>query len=197
MADDDRNLIEILGQRIHYPQTWQATIGVTVVTLIVAVTTAVVVWIVMVRASKERVNEIAGFVLKISTFSNSGGLEEEHAGEIVQFWSPSVETCPSIQASYGQVRPDQQWQCIASDAPAVKFGDAMMQQFDPHLNGYRRWKVSGRGRTALKDGFWWVMNVDDRFDIPTFVRFYSQYWKNEKPVYIEEIRGKQGFTPLR
>jgi hypothetical protein len=194
MPIEDRDRIEILGQRVDYPRTWQAAVAVAVVVLIVAITTVAIVWIVMVRASETRVHEIAGLVLEVKTFNRSGALEESKQGKLVQFWSPSAETCASLRANYGALQPDQQWQCLPSDEPVKRFGSAMIARFGSRLNGYRRWKVAGHGRTTEKDGTWWVLNVDKNFVIPEFVRFYSDYWKNEKAVYIEEISGRQGFV---
>lgn len=188
MADPD---VELLGQKVSYPTTWQAAAGVMVVAAIAATCAIWITWIVMVRTSDRRFQGLAALV---KTYSKSGELEESDAARMVEFWTPAAATCPSLIRVQQDVHDDQKWQCTATDEKSRLFADALLKKFgDSRIAGYRHWPVTGKGRTVEKDGWWWVLNVSDDFSTKDFVRFYSEYWSNDKKVYIEELGGDRGF----
>lgn len=65
-------------------------------------------------------------------------------------------------------------------------------QKDSRARGYRRYEVAGQGIGLRRDGMWWVMTVDDDYDVVDFVKAYQEFWKNEGSIYIEVLRSSAG-----
>jgi hypothetical protein len=59
--------------------------------------------------------------------------------------------------------------------------------------GWRRYPYSGQGQ--FRDaGWWWVITVDDSFDLDRFVKFYTEFW-GAKEVYVEELNARGSVMP--
>ena len=39
---------------------------------------------------------------------------------------------------------------------------------------------------------WWVMTVDDDYEVVNFVKAYQEFWKNEGSIYVEVLRTSAG-----
>jgi hypothetical protein len=140
--------------------------------------------------------------------SNGGVLIHRYQGETsdlhrrrqFQFMTPSNETWDSKRSFYGQspargggeaVRLDEfDWQ-KATDAKIEEFGREIIAK--GFTKGWRRYPYAGQGR--YRDvGWWWVVTVEDSFNIEHFVDYYRRFWGTNE-MYVEEFEAKSDVMP--
>lgn len=174
MPDHD---FEILGQKFSYPKTGPGALAV-----IAVVVGIVIVLLVVAHTPTERLQL---FIAQIYEH-NGKPLPEgnlKHA-KLVQFWTPSEETQQFLKDSSGSIVDTEKWQEVTPEK-VTAFDQQIAARKD--VDGYRRYRVMGHGRTKFKAGWWWIMTVRNDFKTEDFVKDYSQFWKNPNTVYIEEL----------
>lgn len=184
MSENGERRFEILGQKFPYPETAYALAGLFVVVLGIFA----VLYLVLVVANTERLTLVTRAIYQW----NGRRIESPEQSRVVQFWSPSSDTCQYAQKdSVGKVVADDNWLCV-SDQKVKDFDEKVIQY--PEVIGYRRHNVFGHGRTEFKEGLWWTLNVTKKFSIESFVYSYSQFWGNKRDVYVEEIGSRNVFV---
>lgn len=168
------NRIEILGQKISYPNTPWGAVSV----LIVALAVCLIVYILAVIANPKTLELIATSVT--GRLTTEGKIESSGTNYLIQFWTPSAKT---QTAKPEDLDP---WEKIESDEKIVEFGKVLRS--DQRVQGFRYYEVSGTGKTGLKPGYWWAMNVRRDYQLSDFMQAYRSFWKNDKAIYVEILR---------
>lgn len=189
---------EILGQKFCYPKTWH---GVLSLFFFLAALVAIVYFIANLEPKKfERV--VSMFVAQnIGKDQHGKPVPEEGRGveKLVQFWTPSAVTKDDLPKKNDGtlVDPNEQWEENTSEQNVDDFEKALWDKFHGQgsapagpLSGFRRYEVTGRGRTPHKRGWWWVLTMSSDFDTKELASFYFAHWKGSQSVYIEEINGE-------
>lgn len=169
--------IEILGQILWLPRTIWGTISLA--SIIAGICT--IVYIVAVHANPEVVKEIA------STFvigrASTGKTEVTVGRYQIQFWTPSVQTKYSKDCG--------SWEKVETDSRLDEFAARLLT--DRRVRGYRRYEVTGQGIGHRRQGYWWVLTVDDDYTPAVFAKVYEDFWKNKGAIYIEILHsGSRG-----
>lgn len=168
--------LEILGQIIYYPRTIWGMLSV--VSVLVGI--CIIVWIITVKANPKNIEVITGsFTLARSTSEKTAPIEGRYQ---IQFWTPSAKTKESKDVPT--------WEKVDTDEKLNKFAEHL--QKDSRVRGYRRYEVSGQGIGLRRNGMWWVMTVDDDYEVVNFVKAYQEFWKNEGSIYVEVLRTSAG-----
>jgi hypothetical protein len=195
MENGDDSRWEILGQKIPYPTSIYAVIGLGLFCMAVVC----IVWIVL-YAPPGRTEEVFALFtsLKIDESSFGKPRVQQQDGQLVQFWTPSAETKLDLQSPSSETDEDA-WERVEEDKVDafendlwIRFHGSGSRQIGP-LNGYRRYQVIGHGRTQHKRGWWWVLNVKRDFDTRELASFYFKEWHTEKTLYVELISGETSF----
>ena len=124
-----------------------------------------------------------------------GILEKTDHRRQFQFMTPSSETWQLKQESYvesdGERLARIDWQKGVTEEKVEAFGEGMIR--NSFTRGWRRYPFSGQGQ--FRDtGWWWVITVDDSFDLDRFVKFYTDFW-GAKEVYVEELNARGTVMP--
>jgi hypothetical protein len=124
-----------------------------------------------------------------------GILEKTDHRRQFQFMTPSSETWQFKKDSYGESDPEGlerfDWQKGITEKKVEEFGSRMIR--NSFTRGWRRYPFSGQGQ--YRDaGWWWVITVDDSFDLDRFVKFYTEFW-GAKEVYVEELNARGTVMP--
>jgi hypothetical protein len=109
------------------------------------------------------------------------------------FWTPSVVTKNNIKDDSMKPGRKREWQNLRDENITVYFGEVLAGRKihrgvnwkkDRGVVGWRRYLTYGSGSSARKDGWWWTMTVNDKFDIAQFVGLYAD-------IYYADITGSQ------
>jgi hypothetical protein len=103
----------------------------------------------------------------------------------LDFWTPSAKTGDYLRKEKGDVVPGEKWQIIGGEDAVVQFGNVLHS--NSSVVGYRRVEVWGQGRTGLKPGWWWTVNVLTNYTAADLGRTYRDYWKMSQPIFVEVI----------
>lgn len=174
-SSNDR--IEILGQKISYPNTGWAALSVTVVALSICA-------IVYMLNYGPKALEIHSGTFSFSTgqLTQGGNIESTGQNYLIQFWTPSAKT-KNTKAE--DIEP---WEKLENDDKVISFGNTLLSEKQKRINGFRRYEVYGAGLGGQKFGYWWVVNVTRDYKLAEFKETYRAFWKNEKNIYIEILR---------
>ncbi len=129
-----------------------------------------------------------------------GDQSDLHRRRQFQFMTPSAETWASKESFYnaspaqngGQTIyiEDFRWQQVA-EARIEEFGREIISK--GFTKGWRRYPYAGQGR--YRDvGWWWVVTVDDSFNVDRFVDYYRQFWGTNE-MYVEEFEARSDVMP--
>jgi len=140
--------------------------------------------------------------------SNGGVLARRYEGEKsdlhrrrqFQFMTPSNDTWASKESFYGScpalnggetIHLDEfSWQKV-TDTKVEEFGREIIAK--GFTKGWRRYPYAGQGR--YRDvGWWWVVTVDDSFNIEHFVDYFRRFWGTNE-MYVEEFEAKSDVMP--
>jgi hypothetical protein len=103
----------------------------------------------------------------------------------MEFWTPSAQTKDYLPKAGGEIAASDRWQVIANDDTVIQFGT--MLHSNKNVLGYRRVDVWGHGRTTMKPGWWWTLNVLTNYSEADLGRSYEDFWKSHQAVFIEVI----------
>ena len=177
MSNDEHHNLEFLGQKISYPQSLPAVLGVTVI----AAAVVCIFYIALVIGKKENIKAVGAMISK-KEYSAEGTLEDSSSVKLVQFWTPSSKTKDYLRGKNGKLDDVQKWEDITEEK-VKEFGD-VLRGLD-YVTGYRRYETLGQGRTSFKAGWWWIVTVNPKFDVPNFSKEYAKFWGSKKSLYIE------------
>ncbi len=129
-----------------------------------------------------------------------GDQSDLHRRRQFQFMTPSVDTWASKESFYGATRAqnggqtiyieDFRWQQV-TEPKIEEFGREIISK--GFTKGWRRYPYAGQGR--YRDvGWWWVVTVDDSFNIDRFVDYYRQFWGTNE-MYVEEFEARSDVMP--
>ena len=187
---EQSNQLEILGQKISYPNNWPGCASV----LIVAVAMVAIVYIIAKMPSEKIQTLREVFVSGVAT---SRGLTSDDEYYRLGFWTPSPQTTGFWQAwqaeSPGrQLHHIDQWEIAADNAARVKeFGEILNCRTCPAVD-YRRFDVVGKGSAEERPGYWWVATIRTEVSVAEFVGMYSGFWGSSDSVYVEVTRTAGG-----
>ncbi len=164
--------VEVMGQVIYYPQTIWGVLSI--VSVIIGI--CVLVWIITVKANPNNIKAInQSFVIARSTSEQTDPIEGRYQ---IQFWTPSVMTKQSADIMG--------WEKIDTDEKLDNFADYLLK--DSRVRGYRRYDVIGQGIGNRRKGMWWVLTVDNDYEVVDFVKAYQEFWKSTGSIYVEVLR---------
>ncbi len=182
--------LELLGQRIYWPRTKQATI--TAVSLIMGI--CVVVYTVVALGRPENLGAVATMI-SAGTYEQNGRPTGITASTIYRFWTPSPETKKDIAKSLGipsfenppkDKIPAYYW-CSDDESEVDKF----IEILDMHnIMGLSIVPSKGLGTShKIKRGYIWEVTINREHPISkkTFINLYASHWKREKDIYLEEL----------
>lgn len=178
--DDATPDIEIFGQRINYPRTWQ---GVTVV-LVIAILVIIITYIVLVQSRPENLRSLGLVTGQLQIDSQQKNVEQRKWFRF-EFWTPSEKTAIGLQ-NFLDRHPEQtnnyKWQIHNKKTndlieKNLSFGNRLMR--DSTIDGYRRHPVIGDGSSGVKEGWWWVVGVEGEYSdnfFKWFAQTYKEHW---------------------
>ena len=185
MEPSERRGIEILGQRLEYPDSPWGAIAVGVL----CVLGGFVAWLVVERADPARLKEL-GYVWRSISVQPDDDLEVQAGAYRLEFWTPSART---KDAYNGRDVPEKdKWEILQDETKVLEFGDKL--KADARVEGFRRFEEFGHGRTDRKWGWWWIVGVKDDFSVRDLIRLYRGHWGAEDRIYIETIRRRSEYA---
>lgn len=176
----ERADIELLGQRVNYPRTWQGVaVIITITVLIIWVT-----FIALVQSRPENLQTLGLITGQLQIDTQEQKVERQKWFRF-EFWTPSEKTGQNL-ANYLSKHPEQadeyRWQIHDEKTNNIReknhrFGTRLIN--DSAIDGYRRYPVSGDGRSGFKEGWWWVVGVKGDYSEAFFKWFaetYKEHW---------------------
>lgn len=103
----------------------------------------------------------------------------------LEFWTPSVKTADYLHKENSEVIDTEKWEVISNEDVVVQFGTLLRSNLS--VLGYRRVEVWGQGRTGLKPGWWWTVNVLTNFSAKELGHEYQDFWKPHQAIFVEII----------
>jgi hypothetical protein len=170
---DSEARVEILGQIVYYPRTVWGMLSVVGVLAGICV----IVWIVTVKANPQNLERF--LTIAQATSKKTDPIEGHYQ---VQFWTPSVKTKTAKEFK--------NWEVVDSEEKLNDFAEVFLE--DQRVQGYRRYEVTGQGRGLRREGVWWVLTVEDSYEVTDLMEVYQKFWKNEGSIYIEVLRSGAG-----
>jgi hypothetical protein len=126
-------------------------------------------------------------IFKQTRYSPDGKISSETVGRQIQFWTPSEFS--HSDKSLDQLGDNDKWEHGVTPEKLISFQELLKK----HSTGWRRVEVFGVGRSQPKPGLWWIVTVDESFDMPIFIRDYATFWNTKQTIYVEEPSVRGGY----
>ncbi len=181
----------VMGQFVGYPKTIGETTAVCVMFILLG-------WIAYLLIVPGDSKIIDAWRPQSVIYSNGEPVDQETFQ--FAFWTPGADTVRSIlefQPSRGDNEARLGWQRMTQEEEEKKlydFGNMIRGSSERLVNGYRRVKIAGHGKSDYKTGWWWTVSVKKGYNVDQFVAMYLEYWRPEpKDVYIERLEWDYGY----
>ena len=166
---------KILGQEFNYPNTWQGAVAISVSAIALCIALAIIyVW-----ADNKGRQHVENIISQFRYNADGSFSSAANVGQI-QFWTPSPNTYSDVKIE--ELPKNRSWQKKGAKKAKV---DQFIDQLGAFSSGWRRNEVYGTGKTGPKLGYWWVVTINERFEMKEFVLFYSSFWGSNSTLYIE------------
>lgn len=103
----------------------------------------------------------------------------------LEFWTPSADTKDYLRKEGGKVIDSEKWEMLTNNDAVFQFG--IMLRSNVSVLGYRRVEVWGHGRTGLKPGWWWTVDVLANYSVGNLASAYEAFWKSHQLMFVEVI----------
>ena len=170
--------LKIMGQELSYPETWQGTIAVSIFSIALCISLAIIyIW-----ADKDSFQHVENLFYSFHSqrYNADGTLASSELSHQIQFWTPSLNTYRD--KNINEIEMENRWQKLTDNTKIIEFEKLLNQ----YAKGWRRMEVYGSGRTRCKYGYWWILTMKEDFKMQSFIALYSKFWGNTKTVYVEE-----------
>ena len=166
---------KIFGQEFYYPNTWQGTVAISISAISLCVCLAIIyIW------ADDQGRAHVEKIISQTRYNADGTVSSLANIKQIQFWSPSPTTYKDTNIS--ELPENRRWQKEGADDTKIsKFS----KQLSAYSSAWRHYEVYGTGKTGPKYGYWWVVTVNEDFDMKKFVLFYSDFWGSKGTLYIE------------
>jgi hypothetical protein len=186
MADDHKaGGIKIPGIDLELPTSRAGAWTLCVIFLCLSITAIAVTYIIS-HAPVENLKQVGSMMSAggVKTYNYKGDqLSALHTRRQFQFMTPSLESWKTASDRYGVTNNTKfEWMKVSQDR-IDDFGNRLIK--DGFTQGWRRYPYEGQGH--YRDvGWWWIITVDEDFDVDRFVKFYLNFW-NTQEMYLEEF----------
>ena len=187
---ENRKVISLLGIKIPYPVRFIELLGLVCVLALVGFFFLRVTDRAFLESASKRVFEMLevapdGSVQKVSGYVRYGfwtpGANTSQQGEVS---GTNVATVQGVDAEKSGVKLED-WESGVTEDRLNQFGEELREKLG--ANGYRRYEVTGYGRTKQKKGYWWIVTLPESVKPDQLGRLYQDFFHTGKPVYFETM----------